>query len=743
MPKGTEPAAAAVYTDVNAAGDDVDLHRLLATLIEGRWIIVAAAIASLLIASVYLGLARPVYRANALVQVERGKSAFSAEFDNVAALFGQQAPEAAGEMELLRSRMVLGRAVDSLQMTVYAEPQYFPVIGRAMARRHAGEELAPPPFGLAEFAWGGEVIEVVHFEIPQRYIGRVFTLIAGEDGRYELIDPEGSRLLHAPVGKLARVALDDEELVLQIDVLHARPGTQFTLVSRSRQAVIGELQGRVRVIERGVRSGIIEITLEDTDRQQAADVVNEIAKQYLRQNVDRKSAEAAQRLAFLDEQLPAVRRDLQAAEDALNRYRNREGSVDLEREAASLLQQIVNVDQEITKLRQEREALIRRFTPAHPSIVTVDAQIHDLQVLAERLEQRVRGLPQTQQLILRRKRDVEVGTRLYTGMLDSYQQLQVIKAGTLGDVRIVDRAVAPLGIVEPNRPRTLMVALVLGLAGGVGFVFLARMLRGGISDPELIERYLGLPVYATVLHSQIQQKLRTRMRRRSERENYVLADADPQDPAVESLRNLRTALHFATLGADSNVLMITGPMSGVGKTFITMNLASVLAMSGKRVLMIDGDMRRGCLHEYVRRPRDPGLSELLGGAQALEQVIQTTNVDQLEIIASGVIPPAPAELLLHRRFAEMLADVSRNYDHVLIDTPPVLAVADAGIIGRFTGAALLVLQAERHPLRQIEHAARRLQLAGVNLRGVVLNDLRSATTAYGYGYGYGYRYDAK
>lgn len=740
MHNAIEPAAPAGHTGASVAEEDIDLRRLLGMLIEGKWVIAASAAASLLIASGYLSVARPVYRANALVQVESGKSAFSAEFDNVASLFGKQAPEVEGEMELLRSRMVLGRAVDGLRMTVHAEPRYFPVIGRAIARRHSGNGLAHPLFGLAEFAWGGERIDVACFEVPEGDIGNVFTLIAGEAGGYELLDREGSKLLRGRLKDVVRVARAGGELGLQLNALRARPGTQFKLVRRSRQAVIMGLQGRVRVSERGVRSGIIEISLDDTDRAQTARVVNEIASQYLRQNVDRKSAEAAQRLAFLDEQLPAVRRDLQAAEDALNRYRNREGSVDLEKEAASLLQQIVNVDQNVTSLRQEREALIRRFTPAHPSVVTVDAQIRDLLALAERMEQRVRGLPQTQQEILRLKRDVEVGTTLYTGMLDSYQQLQVIKAGTLGDVRIIDRAVAPLGAIKPSRSRTLLVALLLGLAGGVGFVFLARMLRGGISDPELIERSLGLPVYATVLHSRVQQKLRAKMRRGLERESYVLAHSDPQDSAVESLRNLRTALHFASLGADSNVLMIAGPMSGVGKTFVTVNLASVLAMSGKRVMMIDGDMRRGCLHEYFGRSRGPGLSELLSGVLRLGEIVQPTNVEHLDMVTSGMIPPAPTELLLRPQFAEVLAEVSQKYDYVLIDTPPVLAVADAGIIGRFTGAALLVLQAERHPLRQIEHAAKRLQLAGVNLRGVVLNDLKSAAASYAYGYGYGYGY---
>lgn len=748
MQKAIGPAAAvASHAEASVPADEIDLRRLLGTVIEGRWVIAAVAAGSLLLAAAYLAVARPVYRANALVQVESGKSALSAEFDKVASLFGQQAPEVAGEMELLRSRMVLGRAVDALQLTIEASPRYFPIVGRAIARRHVIPEPASAPLELARFAWGGESISVGRFEVPDSDLGNAFTVIAGEHGNYELVDHDGARLLEAQLKKLVRVQRGAGELVLQLNELRARPGTEFSLVRRDREAVIAQLQGKVGISERGTRSGIIEITLEDTDRSRAARVVNEIAEQYVRQNVDRKSAEAALRLSFLNEQLPHVRQDLQRAEDALNQYRNREGSIDLEKEAASLLDQVVSVDQDLTKLRQDREALIRRFTAAHPSVATIDAQIRDMRELAERMEKQVRSLPQTQQQILRLKRDVEVSTTLYTGMLDSYQQLQVVKAGTLGDVRVIDRAVLPLEPVKPNPSRVLIIALLLGVGGGVGLVFLLRMLGGGVADPEVIERHLGLPVYATVLHSRTQEKLQSGMRRAASRDNYVLADADPQDAAVESLRNLRTALHFATLGADSNVLMIAGPMSGVGKSFITVNLAAVVAMSGKRVLMIDGDMRRGCLHQYFGRPRERGLSEVLAGALPLEQAIQATSVEHLEMVTSGSIAPAPAELLLHSRFSGLLAELSRTYDYVLIDTPPVLAVADAGIIGRFAGAALLVLQAERHPIRQIEHAARRLQLAGANLRGVLLNDLRAAAASYaygyGYGYGYGYRYAGK
>lgn len=726
--------------DTATRDGDIDVRQLLATIIEGRWIIAASVAVSMLGASIYLAMAQPIYRADALIQVEPERSGFASAFSQVAEMFGQKTPEMAGEMGLVRSRMVIGRVVDDRNLTIRVQPRYFPFIGRAVARRHSGNEPAEPLAGLDGYAWGGERIRVSRLQLPEAYRGKRLQLVAGDEGRYELFDPDGNLLLAGQVGIEARARFGDDELILHVEELRARPATRFELSLRSRLAAIAELQGRLRISEKGERSNLMEIALEDTDRVRAATLVNAVADQYVRQNIERKSAEAAQRLAFLDEQLPVVKAELQAAEEALTLYRNHEGSVDLDKQASALLQQLVAVDQELTDLRQKREELIRRFTAAHPAVVALDAQISRLHERAAELEVRVGTLPKTQQEILRLTRNVEVSTALYTNLLNSYQQLQVIKAGTIGNVRVIDRAAVPLGPVKPMRKRVMLTAVLLGGAAGIGIVFLRRLFRTGVSDPEVLEQRLGLPVYSTVLHSRGQDKLGAAMRKGESRESYLLAVARPQDVAVESLRSLRTALHFATLGASNNLLMITGPVPEVGKSFISVNLAAVLAMSEKRVLIIDADMRRGRLHQYLRVEREHGLSEVLSGALPLDQAIRRTEVERMDAITAGAVAPSSAELLMQERFGRLLQEVGERYDFVLIDTPPALLLADAGIIGRYAGATLLVLQAERHSLREIEHTVKRLQQAGANLRGLLMNDVRLTASAYGYGYGYGYGY---
>ena len=731
--------------DISREDDEIDLRWLLAAIVEGRWLITGILATTVLLGVSYYIVARPVFHADALIQVEGERDDLS-DLDMALAkvdeMFGQREPDVEGEMQLIRSRLVLGRAVDSLHMTTVAEAKYFPLLGRAIARLRVESGIADPTAGRSCFAWGGETIKVARFEVPKKYIERDFTLVALGGDRYRLFDPNRHLLLDGHVGKLERARADAGEITAQLDELRAHPGTEFRLVSRPRLAVIAELQKRLRVTEKGAQSNIIELAFEDTGQKEVAAVVDAIADQYIRQNVERRSAEAAQRLAFLERQLPGVKHDLENAEDALSKYRDYEGAVDLDKEAQSLLTQIVTVDQELTELRRQREVLVGRFTPAHPLIMSIDSQTKDLREVARRLEARIRTLPQMEQQIVRLTRNVQISTSLYTGMLNTYQQLQVIKAGTLGNVRVVDRAAVPLAPVAPTLQRVLLVSVLLGLSMGVGAVLLMRELRGAVTDPELLEQYLGLPVYAAVLHSRGQTRLFSLMRRNVPRDNYLLAATNRQDPAVESLRNLCTALHFSTLGASSNVLMIAGSMSGVGKSFTAINLAAILALSGKRVLAIDADMRRGCLHEYVNQHRERGLSEVLSGAIPLEHATRpVAGIDRMELMSSGAATPVPAELLLSDRLPRLLEDVRQRYDYVVIDTPPVLALADARVIARYAGATLFVLRSERRQLRQAEHALRRLRQAGANIRGILLNDIRPAGLPYGYGYGYGYGYD--
>lgn len=717
--------------------------------LESKWLIAFTTILSVLIGAGKAFIEEPTYKADALIQIEETTNSLSA-LDQVNEIFEVDTPVNA-QVELLRSRMVLGLVVDNLKLNVYAQPVYYPVIGRAIARRYSGppDSVSSALFDQTEYAWGGEEIKVETFIVPNNLVGQRFILLAREQGKYRLYNSTGDLLLKGQVGKTAELEMrdDNQRIRLFVSVLKSRYNTQFELIRRPRLTSIGHLQQNFSVKEKGRQSGILEMNLTGSDPAWTRDVLNEIANIYVRQNVERKSAEAQKTLDFLEQQLPKQKEQLEAAVTALNNYRTQKGSVDLTFETTGILQGIVNFETQLTLLHQKREPLRQKFTPSHPNVIAIDAQIARIGVGLSRYNKKVEELPDTQQIILRLSRDVQVSTELYTALLNSAQELRLAKAGTVGNVRIVDYAFLPTMPIKPRKSRIVLIALILGLFFGAMLAFLRRSFHLGVDDPDMAEHRLGIPVYTTIPHSKIQAKLaRTELKQKNNKRNdsnkpLLLSTIDNNDLAVESLRSLRTSLHFALLEAKNNIIMITGSSPEVGKTFVSANLAVVLANSGKNVLLIDGDLRKGCLHRYFGIQRDAGLSDCITGSIDADTAIHETKIGNVHIIPTGKLPPNPSELLLHERFSEQLKTISERYDQVIIDSPPVLAVTDAAIIGRAAGATLLVVRAGRHPIKELEQCIKRLKQAGVNLRGMIFNDIEVVTGRYRYGKGkYVYQY---
>ena len=716
----TEPRP---YTPAAPADDEIDLADLFGGLIENRWLIAAVTLVILALGTTYAFLATPIYKADALIQVEEKKSGLG-DLDINALFEGDTSVTA--EIEIIKSRRVLGAVVNNLKLDIVAEPSHFPVFGAALARRGDPDNRRS--------------IRVDSLEVPGTLLGETLELVVGPGGRFELLGPGGERLAGGVVGEPAVGSFVGESLSLFVSELRGEEGDAFTVVRQSRLQAIDDLQRALSVSEKGKGSGILSLSLQGEDREVIAQNLNEVADVYVRQNVEQKSKEAEQTLKFLNEKLPDVKREMEAAEVALNSYRLEKGSVDLPLETQAILETIVTVEGQLNELRRERESVIQSFTPAHPMVVALDRQIASLDAEIDGLNVQVRDLPNTQQEVLRLVRDVEVNTQLYTALLNTAQELRVVKAGTVGNVRVVDDAVAPYKPVKPKKAMIVLLSLVLGVFAGVVSAFVRRAMSGGIEDPNLIEQHVNIPVYATIVHSRNQDKIYRRLKSQEDK-RAILAINHPDDMAVESLRNLRTALHFGMMDAKNNCIMVAGPCPDVGKSFVSVNLAAVLTANEKKVLLIDGDMRRGHLHEYLGLERDSGLSEFISGDIPIGKALHATTVPGLTFIPTGKIPPNPAELLLHQRFTNCLNVLSPRFDHIIIDSPPILAVTDAAIVGQMAGATLLVLKSGAHPMREIEASVSRLKQANVNLRGLLFNDASIASKRYGAGkYSYQYTY---
>ncbi|MGF6903730.1 polysaccharide biosynthesis tyrosine autokinase [Paraburkholderia sp. GAS348] len=720
-----------------SAGDEIHLSDYLAVVVE-RWrMIIAIAAVVLVLGTLYAVTAPSVYQADAVVQVEESSSSAKGALGDLASIFDTKAT-AAAEIELIRSRLVVGETVRQLHLDISASPRYFPAIGAPLARRAGGDGLARPLFGLSSFAWGGERIAISQFDVPKGWVGTPFVLTSGPDGAYELSGPGGAVVLRGRVGEQSTGVLPGGQIALKVDTLTARPRTQFVLARHSTLAAITNLQKALVIAEKTKQSGVVGVALDGADSQGTAAIVNTIAQQYVKQNIDRKSAEAEHTLTFLDQQLPQLRKELDQAEERYNTFRNKQGTVDLSAESQLLLQQIVDGKTQILALQQQRDVLKQTFADAHPSVAALNSQLALLQRVQDDLTHRVSTLPDTEQTALRLLRDVRVDTELYTNLLNSAQQLRIVKAGQVGNVRVVDYAVVAESPIRPNKLMMISLSAILGLLLGVVAAFARKLLFGGVEHSEVIEQAFGVPVYAVVPHSVQQVSLQQAVTRGHQAQN-VLAVHATEDVAIEGMRSLRTALQFSALDISNNVVMVTGPRPEVGKSFVSINLAAVVAAGGKRVLLIDGDMRRGDVHSKFGVRRHPGLSDAIAGADIESSVLRDV-LPGLDILPKGTLPPNPAELLMTERFKTMLESLSSRYDIVIVDTPPVLAVTDSTLIGKYAATTLLVVRHGQHSIAEIGETMKRLRNNGIALKGVVFTDVPQRRFGYGAYYSGYYSY---
>ncbi|HKR38878.1 MAG TPA: polysaccharide biosynthesis tyrosine autokinase, partial [Paraburkholderia sp.] len=541
--------------------------------------------------------------------------------------------------------------------------------------------------------------------------------------------PDGATTLRANVGELATANTGEGPVQLKVAFLLSRDGTRFSLRRSSTQVTVANVQKALDVSEKTKQSGIVGVKLDDADAQRATSTVNTIASLYVQRNVDRKSAQAQQMLDFLGGQLPQLRSDLDESEARYNAFRAKSGAIDLDAQGRLLLQAVVDAKTRLLELKQQRADLVKRFTVSHPSVSSIDARIGELQSELTRYDNQVSGMPETQQQALRLMRDAKVNTDLYMKLLDSTQQLRVLKAGQLGNVRTVDYAEVPELPVRPLKLLVILLAAMAGLILGCAAAVGRHMLNRGLESPAEIEHAIDVPVYGIISRSDKQAALRNAVRRNLTLP-AVLAAVFPDDVAVESLRSLRTALQVGVLKPENNVVMVTGPRPGVGKSFVSVNLATVLAVTGRKVLLVDADMRRGDIHSYFSIKRKPGFSEVLAGADP-DDAIHREVLPNLDVLLAGAIPDRPSEMLVGDRLAKVLCEFGEAYDMVIVDTPPVLAVTDPVLIGKHVGATLMVVRHGRNSAGELKEAARQLSSGGVDLDGVLLTDVPPRGASYG------------
>ncbi|EPM1120106.1 polysaccharide biosynthesis tyrosine autokinase [Klebsiella pneumoniae] len=703
--------------------NELELGRIVGELIDCRKLIIGITTGFTVIAVLYALMATPIYQANALIQVEQKQG--NAILSSLSQMLPDGQLQSAPEISLLQSRMILGKTVDDLNLQTQVEKEYFPIIGKGISRilNNKNESIK---------------IDKLYIERKEDSTDPEI-IITIKDDKHFTVEGDGFK-----VDGIKGEMLDKDKLRILITEINAEPGASFEVKYLSRLKAINNLLEAFNVSDQGKDTGMLGLTLTGTDPNLISKTLNSIANNYLEQNVERQAAQDAKSLDFLNQQLPKVRADLDIAEDKLNSYRKEKDSVDLSMEAKSVLDQIVNVDNQLNELTFREAEISQLYTKEHPTYKALIEKRQTLQQEKTKLNKRVSGMPSTQQEVLRLSRDVESGRAVYLQLLNRQQELSIAKSSAIGNVRIVDDSITDPKPIKPKKILICIIGFILGLFFSVALIMLRFLLRRGIESPEQLEE-MGINVYASIPVSEWLLKASDKRKRKNNESDKLLAVENPTDLAVEAIRSLRTSLHFAMLEAKNNVLMISGASPNAGKTFVSTNLAATISLANKSVLFIDADLRKGYVHKMLGNEGKSGLSDILSGQANVEETIISVPDGQFDYIGRGQVPPNPAELLMHPRFEKLLAWASAKYDLVIIDTPPILAVTDAAIIGRYAGTTLLVARFESNTVKEIEVSITRFEQSGANVKGCILNGVvKKASSYYGYGYNYyGYNYSNK
>ncbi|MEF8657706.1 polysaccharide biosynthesis tyrosine autokinase [Escherichia coli] len=706
--------------------EGIDLGHLIGEFIDHRKLIISVTSLFTLIALIYAIFATPIYQADALIQVEQKQA--NAILSNLTQMLPDSQPKSAPEIALIQSRMILGKTVDDLNLQARVKEKYFPLLGRGFARLMGNKE-------------GNISISRLYINGDDTEEPKVI-LTVKDKNNYSI--QMGDTVFSGKVGEL----LEENGISLKVDSIDAAPGNEFVVAYVSRLKAITDLQDSLIVADQGKDTGMLTLSLTGDNPLLIERILNSVSENYLAQNIARQAAQDAKSLEFLSKQLPQVRGDLDLSEDKLNQYRRLNDSVDLSLEAKAVLDQIVNVDNQLNELTFRESEISQLYTKEHPTYKALMEKRKTLQDEKIKLNKRVSAMPETQQEILRLSRDVESGRAVYMQLLNRQQELNIAKSSAIGNVRIIDDAVTQTKPVKPKKILILLAGIVFGGMVSVGLVLLRVLLRRGIETPEQLEEvginvYASIPLAETFTKNNLQGKGSTK--KVFNKIPSFLAVDNPADLAIEAIRGLRTSLHFAMMEARNNILMISGASPNAGKTFVSSNLAAVIAQTGKKVLFIDTDMRKGYIHKLFNENNSNGLSDILSGKTEISLAIKTIKSAGFDYISRGMVPPNPAELLMNKRFGDLLEWANNNYDIVVLDTPPILAVTDAAVIGHYVGTTLLVARFELNTAKEIEVSIKRFEQTGIIVKGCILNGVvKKASSYYGYGYNhYGYSYTDK
>jgi tyrosine-protein kinase Etk/Wzc len=654
---------------------------------------------------------------------------------------------------------------------------------------------------------------------PEFPYGRYFLTIDDDSGFFTLKTSSGKVLGEGLHGNPFTL----EDLSFTLSFPNAQINDQITFDIENPLNEARRLQGSISV-KTTKAPNIIRISRISSNPKEAARMANELARQYLVENLAYARGEARSAKEFIEEQVELARLNLNEAERELQVYKESEKFIKLaddarekintlakfetdkeemimkQKEAAKRLESLKkqltgkgayfqyksvasiptvssnpivrNLKTRLSQLEVQRAQRLQKYTEAHPDVIELNSQILEIkremneaiqemlqsgpssgdpiyrnlisgiitnEIEEEALEERIQALsiviekynknletlPEKEIQIARLTRTAQVGESIYTMLLKKLEEARISEAMKIGNIRIIDTAIPPSSPIKPKKKMNTMIGGFFGLLVGLGLAFLLEFLDNSIKDSEEIERTLKLPVLGVIPH--IRSNRRAFSIRKDKggdgAEKRLITHISPKSAVAEAYRTLRTNLQFARAGNSCQTLVVTSPFPGEGKSITSANVAITMAHMGSRTLLVSSDLRRPILHKLFQIDRSPGLTEILIGKSNLEKSIFPTNIKNLSLLSTGPLPPNPAELLGSREMLQLIEEMKTKFDVILFDSPPILAVTDAALLGGRMDGVILILKSETTDRRAAREAKKLLDTARVKCLGSILNNV--------------------
>lgn len=761
--------------------EEIHLSDYIAVLYRRRRLALLAFFAVAIAVGLYTFLVAPVYEATSTLHV-RSDKVKGGDFLAEMGLSRENPVET--EIEIVKARTNMEEVVRRLRLNW------------VMDKKSPGMELR-----LVEFTSSAEE-PVYHIRVTSAGFevtdgnGRVYaagrpgTLVRGEDFTLLVDELKGLpgdslRLTLASYNRTVqdlRNAVRASEIgrgtsIIRVSYQHTDPQVARDVVNTLAQVYLErnvavkaqEASRSVEFISGQLNS--VRATLDDAEQelQQYKSDTGVVRLDAEAESLIQRATDAERRLAALSLRRHQAEFALDALQSAINRKESYAPAILLDEPVVAALAG------NLAALEVERRGLMVEFSALHPAVVSLQDRISETQVrLVEsyrtilsglreggdtlqaelnRYEEALRRLPAAELELARLTRRATVNAGIYTFLLQKNEEARIAQAATLSSINVIDPAIAPDLPVKPQKKKNLLLGFVVGGMLGVGLAFFREYLDDTIKDADTAKRLLGLPVLAVIPLIGRREDL-AKGQDGLPPARILISSLDPRSAAAEAFRALRTGLHFAGVGKKNQVLLITSTLPGEGKTVVSGNLAHSMAQTGSRVVIVGCDLRKPTLHQMFGGENKPGLTEVLIGDATLDAAIKPTDLPSLHYISAGTIPPNPAELLGSERMGEIVAELRRRYDTVLLDAPPILAVTDAAVLTHLADRSLVVLHAGAVGAKPAQRMLEVLRSTKTPLAGMVLNDRTGAAAeyyggryygqgSYAYTYGYGAEHEQK